>query len=566
MLRTYVNEGQEDYFDQVADAFYKASEETFGNITPYFAIDPFHEGGNKGGLNESLISQNVQRKMLEYNADAVWVVQNWQNNPTKALLDGVDKDHTVVLDLYADNQPHYNPTTLAGANKPAYMQDDYDKTNWIWDMLHSFGGRMGFSGMLEVLGEELPNQLESEYMKGIGVIAESVATNPLLYTMIYDMGWEHAPIDIDDYISDYFTSRYGIQSDNIDQAWDIMQETAYHKRYDRQRPEDTLINAQPNLNANTASGYITAVIDYDKAQFEKILQFYLLEYNNLKHNDAYLYDLADITRQVLSNSAYDYIQEAKAAYAQKDAIKFKELSDKIIEIIALQDNVLRTTDEFSVGKWIHDARTMLESADDWTADLFEFNARAQITTWGSGAAYGTLKDYSNRQWSGLTEDYYLGRWTLYFDTMNEAAARGEWFSNVANVGINWFDYTYQWVNLKGNIGFDGEAFAITKDTSLQLDVLAKQALDEFSVTHLESGQLEEKENIALDKNVSAPHSLPEFNVSHINDGDNQTLWKTDDYDDARVEMTIGDNVQINGLELEFKTPEEHRIDTPTYYQ
>ena len=221
VLKTYVEGDEVDYFDKVATAFYKASEETFGNITPYFAIDPFHEGGKKTWvdengqthtLDEAKISSAVQKKMLEYNPDAQWIVQNWQNNPTQSFLNGVDKEHTIVLDLYADNQPHYQDT-LNGSPKPDYMVNDYDGTSWIWGMLHSFGGRMGFSGMPEILTEEMPNQLDSNYMVGIGVTAESVGTNPMLYELIYDMGWENGPIDLDEYISDYFLSRYGNNSE-----------------------------------------------------------------------------------------------------------------------------------------------------------------------------------------------------------------------------------------------------------------------------------------------------------------------------------------------------------------
>lgn len=570
VLKTYVEGDEVDYFDKVATAFYKASEETFGNITPYFAIDPFHEGGKKTWvdengqthtLDEAKISSAVQKKMLEYNPDAQWIVQNWQNNPTQSFLNGVDKEHTIVLDLYADNQPHYQDT-LNGSPKPDYMVNDYDGTSWIWGMLHSFGGRMGFSGMPEILTEEMPNQLDSNYMVGIGVTAESVGTNPMLYELIYDMGWENGPIDLDEYISDYFLSRYGVRSENIEKAWTIMRETAYHKRYDRQRAEDSIINAQPSLDATTASGYITAVIDYDKEEFEKILELYLEEYDNLKNSDAYLYDLADITRQVLQNSSYEYLQEAKKAWNNKDAASFKLYSDKFLNIILLQDQVLSTTDEFSLGHWIEMSRTMLDDADDWTKDLFEANARLQVTSWGSGPANGMLKDYSNRQWSGLTGDYYYGRWSQYFEKLNESAQAGTWNKNV---GINWFSYTYRWANLKENVDSEGNPYLTAKDETLNINELAQKALDLYSVTNIEAEPESQKENIALSKPVNATGTIIKgYPAENLTDGDKNTLWMNEDFTNASVTVDFGQVVSADGIEIEFKTPEEDRRDAPTY--
>ena len=44
MLRTYVDNGGKDYFSQMADVFYKAQRDIFGDVTNIYAVDPFHEG------------------------------------------------------------------------------------------------------------------------------------------------------------------------------------------------------------------------------------------------------------------------------------------------------------------------------------------------------------------------------------------------------------------------------------------------------------------------------------------------------------------------------------------
>lgn len=85
--------------------------------------------------------------------------------------------------------------------------------------------------------------------------------------------------------------------------------------------------------------------------------------------------------------------------------------------------------------------TMLDGADDWTADLFELNARAARAPRGVWNKNGSLIDYSNRQWAGLTGDYYYRRWKTYVDNRLNKLEHGTDFTDP-----DWFDYGWQWAN------------------------------------------------------------------------------------------------------------------------
>lgn len=138
MLKTYVESG-EDYFSKVADTYYQELKNVFGDITNYYAVDPFHEGGKPGNLSMTRIASTVQNKMKEHDPEAIWVIQNLQSNPTNQFIQGLDKKQSLILDLYADNQPNH-------FNRNEYNGGSGEGTPWIWNMLHSFGGRMGFNG------------------------------------------------------------------------------------------------------------------------------------------------------------------------------------------------------------------------------------------------------------------------------------------------------------------------------------------------------------------------------------------------------------------------------------
>ena len=74
-------------YDEYAKLFYEAQEFVYGATSDYYAVDPFHEGGIRpSGLGDATIATEVLESMLDYDQDAIWVVQGWQSNPTNELL------------------------------------------------------------------------------------------------------------------------------------------------------------------------------------------------------------------------------------------------------------------------------------------------------------------------------------------------------------------------------------------------------------------------------------------------------------------------------------------------
>jgi hypothetical protein len=132
---------------------------------------------------------------------------------------------------------------------------------------------------------------------------------------------------------------------------------------------------------------------------------------------------------------FDFVELAVQVLSTKALQLYNVNPVKFLEAVRLTEDVLAASPGFGVGQWIHAARTMLPTMDDWSRDLFEFNARALITTWG-GEANQVLVDYSNRQWSGLTGDFYLRRWERYF-----SGEGGEFFAD-----------EWEWVNRKSDEG------------------------------------------------------------------------------------------------------------------
>lgn len=50
-------------------------------------------------------------------------------------------------------------------------------------------------------------------------------------------------------------------------------------------------------------------------------------------------------------------------------------------------------------------------------ELFEYNARNQITLWGPN---GEICDYANKQWAGVIGDYFKPRWVIFLEALRES--------------------------------------------------------------------------------------------------------------------------------------------------
>ena len=288
MIKTYLtdedrNAGKEDYFQKVGTTFYEAQERIFGKVSHFYAVDPFHEGGTvPQGFNIVDIYRTVQQKMLDYDPQAVWVMQQWQWGIDENKLSGLaKKEQALVLDLQSDLRSQAGP-----------MENQH--VPWVWNMLHNFGGRMGMDGVPEVLATKIPQAYNSnKYMRGIGITPEAIDNSPIVYELLFDMTWEQDPVDYRAWTRSYVERRYGGTDAKIQEAWDILLDTAY-KHVDGeyyQGASESIMNARPSDNKiNAASTWGHSDIDYDKKEFERAAQLFIESYDTYKDSEAFRYD------------------------------------------------------------------------------------------------------------------------------------------------------------------------------------------------------------------------------------------------------------------------------------
>ncbi len=450
-------------FKEFAQKFYKAQSEVYGDYSIYFATDPFHEGGNTSDMSPKEIAFEVLSSMLKQNKDAVWIIQSWQTNPTSELLKGIQqvengKNHALILDLYAEKDPNYKKGHKDNCNHGYDVE--FDHTSWVFCMLNNFGGRLGLHGHLDNMQKWIPEAFNNcRACVGIGITPEASFNNPVLYDFLFESVWRedaHAPmteINLNDWVKEYITRRYGGFSNNALNAWEIFLNTVYKAELNNlgQGAPESIVNARPTLQSRPASSWGNAVISYDKGDLVKAAKLLLNDYDTFKESKGYRYDVVTVLQQILSNTAQDVHLKMAAAFDNKDATAFKEHSQRFLEIADLMDVVTSQSKYYTLGRWVDGAIELSKNADDFTKMLYLLNAKSLITTWGSfnQCETGGLHDYSNRQWSGLISDFYKARWVRWINNrINEL--EGKPFEEK----VNWFEFEWLWARSDKIYGFE----------------------------------------------------------------------------------------------------------------
>ena len=228
-----------------------------------------------------------------------------------------------------------------------------------------------------------------------------------------EMSWRDGPIeDADQWFSDYTRRRYGMYNQNASEAWKVLTKNVLNAGdvlCGKWKERPLLVFSLPNLNMNDYTWY-------DVSDIAISWDYFMNAIDDLKSVEGFEFDLVDITRQNLVNVAPKFYHAAVTAYEEKDTKALEENAALFLDMLKDLDAILATNKYFLLGVWLEDAKSIptgnLEGNE--ATELYEFNARNQITLWGPS---GEILDYAAKQWSGLVSDYYTPRWELFYQNL-----------------------------------------------------------------------------------------------------------------------------------------------------
>ena len=407
-------------FARLATIYYEEMKKLYGPAR-FFGGDLFHEGGKTAGLDVPALARGIQDAMVQAQADAIWILQGWQDNPKDELLNGLQRDRILVLNMESDAWE---------------KRKGFQGAPWVWSIINNFGENVGMYGNLERIASEPlraaagPNGKE---MAGIGALMEGINNNPVVYDLLFETAWHSGPVELREWIHGYVHYRYGRTAPGLERAWRLLLETVYSPAAGGQQ---SIFCARPSLQVKGASTWGSTRIAYDAGKLQEAAREFLSARSEAGTVDAYQADAVDLVRQVVANRGLDVYHQMVAAHEAKDKARFQQAASAFRSLLQDQDVLLGTRQEFLLGNWLAQAKTMAHTGEE--AVLYERNARAQITYWGPDDAGTELHDYANKEWSGLLRDFYLRRWEMF---ISEMSAR---LDGKPEAEVKYFEFEKSW--------------------------------------------------------------------------------------------------------------------------
>jgi len=421
-------------FTAVAASFYRHERELFGD-TFIYDIEAFQEGGTPGDVPVSEAAHRIQHALDTAHPGAKWMMLAWQDNPSQALLRGTDPSRLLIVDLDQGRTPREN------------RESDFHGAPYLFGGLWEFGGRTTLGANLYDYAVRLPRMgmRPLSKMAGIALVSEGLDTNPVAFDLFTEMAWRTSPVDLSEWAAAYAVRRYGCNDVHTRRAWQILMRTAYAGRADgvsnhgeRDAAPESLFDAQPSLTARSASSWSPDQLRYNPREFDQALSELLRAGARASATETYRYDLVDVARQALANWSREELPRIKQAYEAGDEPHFRTLTDRWLSMMDLQDTLLSTNRWFLLGPWLNAVSPW--AADDAERRRLEYDARSILTTWGDRtASEAGLHDYGNKDWAGLTRDYYRRRWQLYFEELDRALVTAK-----SPQPIDWFSVGEAW--------------------------------------------------------------------------------------------------------------------------
>lgn len=421
-------------FGKLAASFYKHQRDLFGDSTVY-DMEVFQEGGESGDVPVKEAARDVQDALLSAHPAARWMMLAWQGNPRQDLLAGVDRQHLLIVDIDHDRVPRDD------------RQKDFQGAPFLFGGIWEFGGRITLGANTRNITERLQRLGRTNAnMQGTAIFTEGMGTNPFAFDLFTEMAWRSEPLDTTQWTANYVQRRYGAADAHAVAAWDVLLHTAYDIRIDavafnseRDAAQESLFDAQPSLTANRASHWSPEGMRYDANAFKQALPQLLQVAPALRKSETYQYDLVDVARQTLANESRILLPQIKTAFDCKDRAHFERLTQRWLQLMDLQDELLSTNRLFLVGRWLNQVEPWASSPDERVR--LSYDARSLLTTWGDRKASegANLHDYGNKDWAGLTRDYYRQRWATYFNALDQELRTG-----VPAKPIDWFAMGDAW--------------------------------------------------------------------------------------------------------------------------
>ncbi len=392
------------HFVQIGKKFIQEYQKIYGRNHFYLA-DAFNEMTvpvtKKGRYKElAAFGKAIFNSINAGDSKGIWVMQGWlffndsgfwDKPSVKALLKDVPDKRMIIIDL-ADELFH-------GWKK----LDGFFGKQWIYSIIHNFGGHNQWFGNLPLYSKDPINMLSDTAhgnLLGFGVSPEGIDNNEVVYELLTDMAWQNKSLDLNNWIAQYCMARYGAYPSAMKEAWVYLIKSVYSTGnnfplyFYQERPRSAEYHGWLSSN-----------------NFDKAAELFLSCSDSLKESDLYNADAIQIAAQFVSNKVDFLLNRAIYWYGKRNKAQMKNAFNSAFVLLKKVDELLNNHPLYRLQRWVRLARSWGTSPQE--KDFYESNAKRQITTWGGPY----LSEYAAKEWGGLIKDYYLQRWKRFADSL-----------------------------------------------------------------------------------------------------------------------------------------------------
>ncbi|CAD6200162.1 unnamed protein product [Caenorhabditis auriculariae] len=383
-------------FKRIGTAFLQAQSAAFGDSTHLYSADPFNElkpSQDKKELADA--ASAISSTCREFDPDCVWVTQSWQFTykkwpswAVKSFLSAVPVGHLLILDLHAEVEPAWRKFS------------SFYGHNFVWCLLHNFGGTRELRGNLKAVNKGYQLALATQpNMVGAGLSMEAIDQNYVVYQFAIDRFWSKNMISVPEWIDTYADSRYGGTHQSVRKVWSQLAQTLYDEPLTSSRSTVFLYH-RPGFGGKITYWFPSGALHRIALQFSYLK-------SHLWKNPLFREDMKDVLRTSIQlRMSEEHVLKIYEAYALDDKLQVGASCSNLLESFA----ELELYANVRMGDWIASARAIGNTAAE--KDQLEGNARDLLTTWGPD---GQNLDYAHREWSGLFLEYYAQRWSFFCD-------------------------------------------------------------------------------------------------------------------------------------------------------
>ena len=363
----------------------------------------------------------VQAALDKAHPGARWMMLAWQGNPRQSLLAGRGSKHLFIIDIDHNRVPRddrakdFQRRTVPVRRHLGIRRSHHPRRR------HAQHHRKAAAD-----GAHQPN------MVGTAVFTEGMDTNPFAFDLFTEMAWPDAPVDLSQWTAAYVQRRYGAADPHALAAWQILLATAYDIRIDkvkfnseRDAAQESLFNAQPGLTSiapRTGRPRRCATTRQPSpARCPRCSRW--------RPRCGTARPIATIWStshaRPWPTKAARCCRESRRHYEPSHRRRFEALSKRWLHLMRLQDSLLASNGNFLLGRWLDTGQRL--GLDVRRTGAAGYDARSILTTWGDRKASegADLHDYGNKDWAGLTRDYYLPRWKKLLRHAGHVPAHGQ---------------------------------------------------------------------------------------------------------------------------------------------